>query len=314
MEGQTKIPKRLYKYRAFDARTVDLLVSDRVYFADPSSFNDPLDTKPCIKPDLPVAALEQALLCLVKRRVAAEMTAAAKATGYRGPKTTDHIERHSMRQAEHLIADIAYHATNPEFIAAPPGPHAELLAYHLQIELLQQHDGGILSLAERYACPLMWSHYGDQHHGLCIGYAVPEDVRQNLHKVRYGGNRRIEASKVAAMLNGNNEASNEVNEAVLLRKARDWRYEKEWRLIGQRGPADSSLELTDVTFGIRCMDSVKHAVIKALEGRDKPIRLYEMREVHGTFTIKRFPVNQQELAVYYPNRTLSVSEDFEALA
>lgn len=313
MEGRMGIPKRLYKYRAFSALTVDLLVSDKVYFADPSSFNDPLDTKPCVKPDLPVDQLEQTLRKLIENRIAAEMTTAARTIMYRGPKTMDHIERHSKRQAERIIADIAYNATNPEYAAMSPGPQIKLLTYQLQVELIQAYGKGVLSLAERNSCPLMWSHYGDQHHGLCIGYEVPLDEQKNLHKVQYGGSRLIEASKVADMLNADETARNEVDTSVLLRKARDWRYEKEWRLIGQRGLTDSPLELSDVTFGTRCINSVKHSVIKALEGRDKPIKLYEMREVHGTFNLKRFALNEQELTASYPHRARSASECFDRI-
>jgi len=306
-------PKRLYKYRAFSALTVDLLVSDKIYFADPASFNDPLDTKPCINPDLPVDQLEHTLRKLIENRISAEMAAAAKAIMYRGPKTVGHIQRHSKRQAERIIADIAYNATNPEYRNISPSPQVQLLTYQLQIELIQAYDKGVLSLATRNSCPLMWSHYGDQHHGLCIGYEVPVDAQKNLHKVAYGGSRLIDASRVAAMLDGDDAARKEMDASVLLRKAQDWRYEKEWRLIGRRGLSDSPLEVTDVTFGTRCIDSVKHTVIKALEGRDKPIKMYEMREIYGTFKLKRFALNEQELAVSYPHRARSAAECFDRL-
>ena len=39
MENQ--FPSRLYKYREFDTRTLEMLVSDQIYFANPSMFNDP---------------------------------------------------------------------------------------------------------------------------------------------------------------------------------------------------------------------------------------------------------------------------------
>ncbi|MNN90397.1 hypothetical protein D3C81_2083380 [compost metagenome] len=61
------------------------------------------------------------------------------------------------------------------------------------------------------------------------------------------------------------------------------------------------------------MNSVKHSVIRALEGRDKPVKLYEMREVHGTFKLKRFPLNEQELTASYPHRARSASECFKRI-
>jgi hypothetical protein len=90
---ERNIPKRLYKYRAFDGRTLDMLVSDHVYYVDPS--NDPLDTQPSLKIDVPVAELQEILLNFTERRAKAEMSAAAETIKYSGPKTIDHLKRHS---------------------------------------------------------------------------------------------------------------------------------------------------------------------------------------------------------------------------
>jgi hypothetical protein len=86
---------------------------------------------------------------------------------------------------------------------------------------------------------------------------VPAEIGEDLHKVKYGGSRLVPTSKVIAMLNGDGDARREVDEAILLRKAASWRYEREWRLIGQRGLQDSPLELEEVIFGMRCKESVK---------------------------------------------------------
>ncbi len=312
MEEKKNIPRRLYKYRAFSSLTLDLLVSDHVYYADPSTFNDPLDTRPSLKIDLAVAELEYTLSRFIERRTNAEMSAAAKTIKYRGPKTMDHIKRHSRRQAEQLIAEISYNATDPEYGSDDLQPF--LLGRHIEVELLRQYDKGIVSLAERATCPLLWSHYGDQHHGVCIGYSVPEHTASNVHKVRYRGGRLVEASKVAAMIAGDDVARDQVDEAVLLRKAGSWRYEREWRLIGQRGLQNSPLELEEVIFGMRCKASVKYAVVKALEGRGGQVKFYEMREVPGTFQLKKYALNDDdELFVHFPRRSLSTYEAFEHL-
>jgi hypothetical protein len=160
----------------------------------------------------------------------------------------------------------------------------------------------------------MWTHYGDQHHCVCIGYSVPKRTASDVHKVRYGGSRLVEASKVAAMIAGNDLARSQVDAAVLLRKAGSWSYEREWRLIGQRGLQDSPLELKEVIFGMRCKESVKYAVVKALEGRDRQVRFYQMREVPDTFRLKKYVLNDDdELFVYLPRRFASLYEAFEHL-
>ena len=108
-------PKRLYKYRSFSNLTLGMLVNDTVYFADPTTFNDPLDTKPTLDTDLPGAALEPVLAQLIEERTTAEMAAAARTIRYNGPRTLNHIARQSRKAAERLLADIRYNATNPEY-------------------------------------------------------------------------------------------------------------------------------------------------------------------------------------------------------
>lgn len=48
MERAKRLPTRLYKYRNLTARTLDMVVGDKLHFADPSTFNDPLDTRPSV--------------------------------------------------------------------------------------------------------------------------------------------------------------------------------------------------------------------------------------------------------------------------
>ncbi|MEW9585098.1 DUF2971 domain-containing protein [Paraburkholderia sp. DGU8] len=308
------VPAVLYKYRHFDERTIELLCADTVYYADPSTFNDPLDTKPCVEADCDVPTMERTVYELVRRRVEGEMKTGARTVKYRGPKTMAHIEKHSHAAAQQMIDRLKYDATDPEYSDDPPGPLAFVLAYAIERELLKQYNKGILSLATRYDCPLMWSHYGAQHRGICIGYSVPPEARPQLHEVQYGGNRNVRASEVAKMvLDHDEKARVSVDEAVLLRKAPDWQYEKEWRLLGSRGAIDSPLEMVEIVFGTRCTRTVMHAVVSALNGLARPVQFYEMNEVRGTFELRRSNLDVGELSVAYPRRSLSIFEEFDML-
>lgn len=310
--AKRKIPERLYKYRAFSNRTLDALIADQLFFADPSTFNDPLDSKPSLATDLDGDALADILARLVEQRVSAEMSAAAKTIKYHGPKTLNHIAAHSRRRAEQMIADVRYNATDPVYEVDDSARF--LFGQYIEDELLRRYDKGIVSLAGRSDCPLMWSHYGDQHKGVCIGYSVPGSAATDLHKVTYGGSRLIEASTVAAMLGGDDDARRKVDEAVLTRKAIDWRYEREWRLVGPRGPQDSPLELEEVVFGMRCSHTVKFAVVCALERRRRPVKFYEIRERRGRFLLGRYVLDTDELFVSLPRRALNVQDFFEPTA
>jgi len=74
-----------------------MLVADQIFFADPNTFNDPLDTRPSLDLDLDGSSLEAILRMLVEQRINAEMLAAAKTIKYRGTKTINHIATHSRR-------------------------------------------------------------------------------------------------------------------------------------------------------------------------------------------------------------------------
>lgn len=307
--AKRKIPERLYKYRAFSNRTLDALIADQMFFADPGTFNDPLDTRATLDTDIDADALAAILARLVEQRVSAEMNAAAKTIRYSGPKTISHIAAHSRRRAEQVVAEIRYHATNPEYDIEDPARF--LFGQYVEDELLRRYGKGIVSLAERANCPLMWSHYGDQHKGVCIGYSIPARATGDLHKISYGGSRLIAASAVAAMLDGDEVARRKVDDAVLTKKAIDWRYEREWRLIGPRGAQDSPLELQEVVFGMRCSPAVKFAIVRALEGRRRPVKFYEIRERRGRFLLGRYILDTDELSVSLPRRALDVQDFFQ---
>ena len=307
------IPRRLYKYRAFNDHTLDMLVADKVYYADPSTFNDPLDSRPSVLADLSEDALEEVLRTLIERRVRAEMTAAAKTIRYRGPRTITHIERHSRQRADTRIKKIRQFEEYEDTDIVVQADH--LLRAEIEEELLLQYDKGIVSLAGQETCPLMWSHYGDQHRGICIGYFVPDEAIGDVHKVNYGSTRRVKASDVAATLHDDDAAQREVDDAVLLRKATSWCYEQEWRLIGPLGLQDSPLVLEQVIFGMSCKDSTKYVVMKALEDRERPVKFYDMRTIAGTFDLKPCELKYDNLLFErYPRCCRAIVEEFDVLS
>lgn len=288
----------LYKYRAVTNQTFDALIADKIFFADPRSFNDPLEASPSLKVDISTKELKAAFISLAEKRVRDEMTSAAKIVKYRGPKTTEHIARHAKRTAIELVENIEYNATNPAYEISDP--LTTLLAEGIEDELLQRYNKGIVSLAERDTCPLMWSHYGDQHKGICIGYSIPADMTDNTHKAVYGGGRQIKASDVVAMLSGNTSAQRKVDKAVLLTKATDWQYEREWRVIGERGLQNSRLEMREIVFGIRCPVAAKYMLVKTLSDRQRPVRFYEIRQQSANFHLKKFALDCDEMLHHFP--------------
>ena len=115
MEREKRPPTRLYKYRDLTARTLDMVVGDQLHFADPSTFNDPLDTRPSLDDDVDESELGRILRILIERSTAAEMRVGAKAMKLTEARSKDWIDKHSRRQAKRRIAEIEYGASNPDY-------------------------------------------------------------------------------------------------------------------------------------------------------------------------------------------------------
>ena len=101
---------------------------------------------------------------------------------------------------------------------------------------------------------------------------------------------------------------------VLLRKAAGWSYEKEWRLITAQGLQDSPMLLKEVTFGLRCEPSTIHAVVRALAGRKKPPRFYQIYEERHSFRLRRQGIDADELDASFPRTAASPEDMFESAA
>lgn len=307
----TDKPTTFYKYRAFGTSTLDSLCHDELYFAHPGTFNDPLDCNPTIECDSDLEQLRFLLSILVQQRITAEVLASLKAARLRGARAKEHALKRARTEAAKELENIAYHATNPDYSLSTKEAEVWLLTQEIEQELRRYYERGVCCFSTTYSSPLLWSHYGDQHRGLCMGYTtnrVPEPV---FHKVIYGGSRSIKTSVlVQAFSKGEQAAKAELDRDVLLRKARGWGYEREWRLIGEQGLQDSPLLLQEVTFGLRCPASVMHSVVQALAGREKAVNFYEMYEVRNKFVLRRRKLDIYELSAQLPRTAESGLEIF----
>nr|VFJ61660.1 MAG: Protein of unknown function (DUF2971) [Candidatus Kentron sp. DK] len=309
-------PRKVYRYQGFGSLTLQALCHDELYFADPADFNDPLDCQPVVKANSDRDTLRQLVTEFVKRRTVAETLAALKNAKLVGEKATAHAKRLGEQAARDVLANIRYNATNPMY-EEEGGMNVEeaehwILTQEIEQELLRRYDRGVCCFSTLVDNPLLWSHYADQHRGFCIGYSLNRVSKPRLNRVVYGGDRTVKTSLIAkAIIDNDPEARTLLDRDVLLRKAYPWRYEREWRLLGDRGDQNSPLLLEDVTFGFRCLEAIQHTVISALESRKKPIEFFKMKEKdRGSFELERQPVEIDEMCAYFPRTAQSGEEMF----
>lgn len=128
-------------------------------------------------------------------------------------------------------------------------------------------ETGLLSFSEDWKEPVLWSHYGARHRGICLGFNVPRTLVERVH---YEDERlRAELDHVEAP-----SLSEELQRLLRCTKYRRWEYEREYRRFvplksaiseGRLHffPFGAELELAEVILGPECvlpLQQVRHLV------------------------------------------------------
>lgn len=88
--------------------------------------------------------------------------------------------------------------------------------------------------------PLMWSHYANNHNGVCLKFnpSKDEDFKENIHKVKYE-DKVLEIKELS-----------DIKKSALT-KLKPWSIEKEWRLIYHDEKFSFKHEsLVEIVFGL----------------------------------------------------------------
>lgn len=293
-------PKKLYKYRTFSVNTLRLLTEAEIYYAPPAQLNDPLDCKPTIEDDTDRESLEKLYYKMLKESHDKNLkathdayTTMLKIVDSKLPETNNSKEYVLKQINEHRYYSTQYGNYND-------GQEGE--AYYRECligvikKILYDEIGkkGVLSLSEKWDCPLMWSHYADQHYGLCIEYDMTEHDCKNIKAVNYSQPRSIKISDIIAWKkNSSTDAENTILNTFFYSKARQWKYEKEWRDINESGVNSAPFKISAIYFGFRCDESVRTSIGKLLAG--KPIKFYDITTPNKSFDLKRRIIDKCEI-------------------
>jgi hypothetical protein len=193
------IPPVLYKYQSADERSLQNLRESVLYFSSPLAFNDPFDCALSIFDSAPSEADMRAF----------------------------HV-RYRLRVPDPVEYDRRY---------GPPGAHNETFASEIRAGIAKGPPEGIAPaigvacFTEQHDDLLMWSHYADGHRGFCLAFSTDALPFSRALQVRYSP---VVPSlpAVRAIKPGVDEA---LVEALMLTKAEQWSYEREWRLIVKGG-------------------------------------------------------------------------------
>ncbi|PVX29071.1 hypothetical protein DD559_06760 [Sphingomonas pokkalii] len=232
-----------------------------------------MDCDPIIEIDVATSELGKVYLAMVGRD--------------REPEAKQNLLNHIYNADEHGLAKKS--AERQKYLSAA-------IAVDLKRELKREFGSrGVLSFGTTWNSPLMWSHYADQHKGICLEYSTTAMPHPDLKPVNYNAGRAINASDLFAWkVRGDEAARSRVCETYFYAKAPHWKYEREWRDIRDKVGVGSSYEISGVYFGHRCDDAARIAVVKMLA--DHPnLSLFDIGLSSNGFGLRRGPVDRDEI-------------------
>ncbi len=270
----------LYKFRSFGANTLRMLCQSEVYYSKPSEFNDPLEFSPTVIPDVSLGELEN-----LYRQMIGEELSCENLKGFR---------YHSDEDGDHRLTDEFYQKRIVDAIKT-----------WLDIKMRYQ---GVLSLSGKWDSPLMWSHYADDHKGICIEYDASISACVAPRRIDYEGGRGIPVSDIIDWVLGDSASAKEkIEQKYFYTKAAQWKYEDEWRYIeniedNQRS-RPAPFHITGIYFGMRCDKSVISSIVRLMLGPEVPNINFYILSAPASFDLIRKRLDDDELDGYYTPRS-----------
>ena len=233
---------KLYKYTKFNEFTEDLIVSGSLFLASPSQLNDPFECSPWLTFG-----------------------------------TSDH---HSIQRMATTIlrrrpqTPFATALDEATAVVRTPGWRAKAEAeLRVSVVAALRSDVGIGCFSEIPSSILMWSHYAEGHSGLCLEFEASDDTPL------FGTAQKVGYSEEYPCVDYFETANDLQVDLIFLTKAKEWHYEKEWRIVDHdNGPGlcryPSEL-LTRVIFGLNTRPERRDAVKDWIAKRSAPVILAE---------------------------------------
>lgn len=141
---------------------------------------------------------------------------------------------------------------------------------------------GMFCLSSRTDDMLMWAHYASSHHGLCLGFRTTgESILWDAQPVEY--------SVDYPLINYFAMTVEQRVRARLLRKAKYWEHEKEWRAL-RAGPKPGvahypSGMLASIILGSEIHPDDRDLVLRAVSVLPVPVDIYQARRSRTAYAL-----------------------------
>lgn len=275
------LPERLYKYRAFDPQGYALqnLREGTVWLADPTSFNDPYDCGHTI--DMarmaadtfrraPERSLEGLPAWLDSKQIVEALEGTDDPLGDLIERLLDAVPTDQRERTRQAMKDV---------VAEQRDAFADDAVTQIK------HAFKLCAFSERLDSTLMWAHYSDYHTGFCVEYDIralpPSDwVSRFMCPVIYS-DALFDATEHVLRGTDSPDFYNLHWNLAGLRKATDWSYEQEWRLLFTNGVLNAPQawpmpKPTAVYLGSHTRSGHQAELLEICRGLDVPVRQMQL--------------------------------------
>jgi hypothetical protein len=184
---------RLYHYEKFDVRWLTTTLRDqKIYCSDPARLNDPWDCKPTYDPASVTNPKDIEDFILWLRSIPKERLQPQREAAFEDRLRTDTAYRNQI--VEGFSTRNRSMIERRRIYCLTPNPYSTLL----------------------------WSHYADNHRGICLEFHLGNDVFLNSWEMKYS----------SMYPSWPPHRMREFALDMLLTKSDEWAYEKEFRVIG----------------------------------------------------------------------------------
>lgn len=274
-----------YKFKPFNEYLIKELCNDKVYYSPPEAFNDPMDCSPVIEPDIHGDHLKELYHKIIAWQFGKEAVA---------------------QRLQTIDCQIGEYEK--------PYPYRSIFEdymYHDILESIKIHFStyGVLSLTKKFNSPLMWSHYADQHRGVCIKYMLVDNNGVRPEKIDYTRPRAISANDILEWIRFDPETVNDkIKEFYFFSKAKEWKYEDEWRCLSENsGDIDCPFKIYSILFGMRCNYAVIRTIVGLLYPKYPDIDYYRMRPVDSGFDLRAEAIDPEEIMRDFPRQSVRLA-------
>lgn len=258
------LPKKLYKYEAFNTYSITKLKNQQIYFRRPADLNDPFDCAISLK-STPLSQGDYQAI----------------------------YDRFYQEASDKLALQSKYitnGAINDKFKRDMDKGIIKAFEDRKRINLFER---GVSCFSEKYDDILMWSHYADGHKGFCLEFDTKYEPFSKARKVEYA-EEIPSINRVDAILD---DIESDFMKMITTKYC-CWRYEKEWRIFhlesnkfyGYPGEA-----LTGVYLGSEMNFAHLEIIALILQGQNPNIKMYK-----AIRDSTKFAVDFQEVA-YTPH-------------